>query len=433
MLLTLGKKIALIVGTAVVPTLVVGTLFVADSQMLNPLKADGPTITLDSNIQPELDNTGSGTVTDAKGVTWEYHNASDYASGHVTLNADSYFGVSSSSSYGITAITSVVANFTGDELWLLTSIDGVNWGESEILTSGQAALSANDWRYIRFYNYSSTINIDSVVVGYDCVGVSSSEDLDGAHVENVISTTDNLTYEEETTDLSSSDSTRAVRFTKTNGNSTNFIISFGRTFTVGEIQNKKVEFDIKTSNINYGKTLQLYKNSSSVGSTVDSSKHSSYKITNIVDDWYHVEVPVTCLISTISGYNGGDVPAKNVASKEINAIKINAGNCVIDNLRICGGPQALGIYNNGASFGAGTAYWFKVSWVGKLHSCVITFDNPIAEQISLDDPLLENGSPFYIKGLSAGTVVATATVVCGYNHRTYTISNTLTINEKLSS
>ena len=429
MIIEKGKTFVLMIGAVLLPGMALGAIFAPSKVVLIPSKADGPTITLNSSNQPILSN-GEGTRTDEKGITWEYHNASDYAGGHVQLNSDSYFGISSATNWGITGIGGVTANFSGSELWLLMSVDGVTWSEGEVLTSGTESFIANNWRYIRFYNYSSTVTISSVNISYSCVGQSAPEDVDGANIDNIVSTASALTYDRETVELSPySVGGEAISFTKTGTGSTNAVISFGKTYTVGEIYNRKIEFDMKTSNINYGKTIQMMKNTSSVGSSIDSSKHSSYKVTNIVDDWYHIEVPVTAFVSLISGYDTTDLPAKNLITKEVNAIKINCGTCIIDNLRISCSPCQLGLYNNGTSFSNGGAYWFKISWVGILHSCTMTFsDDTIAEQVPTDDPHIKNGSPFYIRGLSAGTVTVTATLVVGYNHRTQTISNTLTVN-----
>ena len=67
----------------------------------------------------------------------------------------------------------------------------------------------------------------------------------------------------------------------------------------------------------------------------------------------------------------------------------------------------------------------KVSWAGVLHSCTFSFDVPgIAEQEN--DPT--SVIPFYLHGLSSGTVVVTATVVAGYNRSVSTISNVITVN-----
>ena len=118
------------------------------------------------------------------------------------------------------------------------------------------------------------------------------------------------------------------------------------------------------------------------------------------------------------------------ANKEVDRIRLNTSNSVIDNLRIDCIPSnqsdyTLGIYNNGTSFGHGGYYWMKVSWSGILHSCTFTFDVPgIAEQEN--DPT--SVIPFYLHGLSAGQVVVTATLVVGYNRSVATISNTITVS-----
>ncbi len=429
------KKIGLIFGVVVIPSLAVGMVCVASDDLIKPLKASPLQMSLTHDNAPLLNN-HSGTMEDEKGVTWEYSNADDYANGHVSIGHQGYFGVSSTTNWGYTGITSVIATFTSNnELWLLTSADGITWGEEAILTSGVEKALLNSWRYIRFYNWSdnnTSININSVVINYGCSGISSTDDVDGALASNVVSTTDNLTYEEETTDLSPiGDSTTAVRFTKTSTGTTSFFIGFGRTYKFGDIQNAKVEFDMKTSNINYGKTIQLAKGSSGFGSSVDSSKHSAYKCTNIQDDWYHIEVPVAACASTISGYGEKqDIPVKNIENKEIDGVKLNAGSCVIDNLRISGSSCELGIYNNPTWVPAvGEVFWLKVSWVGKLHSCTMTFsDDTLASQVPLTDPNLVNGSPFYINLLSAGTVDVTANLVVGYNRRQVSISKAITIN-----
>ena len=425
-----GKRIALVIGLAVLPAMVMGTILFTSNNVVKRSRATGPSIVLNNTQQPEL-TAGEGTLIDTKGVTWEYHNASSYPSGHVTLNDDSYVGVSSSSAYGITAINSVVATFTGDELWLLTSVDGETWSEGEVLTSGKESTIANMWRYVRFYNYSSTVNIDSVEICYDCSGISAPEDLDSAHLENVLATSGGLTYDRETTEISpNSIGGEAVKFTKTTTSSTTITMGFGKSYKIGQIKNGKVEFDLKTSNINYAKTVQLMKDDSKIGAEVSSNKHTSYIINNIKDDWYHVEVPITALANTISGYKGKDVPKTNFEEQEVNAIKINQGNCTIDNLRISASPCELGTFNDPAyAITAPSPYWFKVSWVGVLHSCTMSFkgDN-IGYQIPTDDPDLANQSPFYIQWTASGTVTVTATIVSGYNHRISTITRTITVS-----
>ena len=387
-------------------------------------------IVLNHSNAPVLVN-GEGTRTDNKGITWEYHNCSNY-SGHVTLNADSYFGISSST-YGITGISDIIANFSGSELWLLKSVDGINWGEDCILENNTSVSTANNYRYIRFYNYSNSINIDSISFNYSCSGISSTEDVDSAKASNVISTSSNLTYTSEYNDISpNSIGGEAVSFTKSDTTKSEIVIGFGKTYKVGPTQNAKVEFDMKTANINYGKTMQLMNGSSTLGSNIDSSKASSYKCTNIENDWYHIEVPIDTFISVISGYNGKDKPHTDVLNKEYNAIKINAGTCVIDNLRITSTQCDLGVFNNPTyKPSVGEVFWLKTTWVGKLYPELVTMtfsDNTLARRIPLDDPLLMNGSPFYIELLGSGSLTITCSITSGYNRAVHTVQHTITIN-----
>lgn len=443
-----GKKIALIVGTVVLPGLVVGSVFVVTNNTFNMSKADTYSITLNNDNQPTLTN-GEGTMTDDKNVTWEYHNASANANGHVTLNSDSYFGVSSITDWGITAIGSVTANFTigsGSEgLWLLKSTDGVEWHECEILTSGQASTGANNWRYIRFYNYQSTVNISSVSVGYSCTGTTSTDDVDSAVLGNVISagpasgSTATLTASQETTSVSpKSAGGEAVRFTKGGSGSTEIVFGFNQSYTLKDVTHQKIEFDIWTTNISYGKTIEVLNTDGSYTSskfTAASGLHASnptdsYVWTSLGNSWYHAELPCTLLYTDISGYNNNDLPSTSNGKKQFNAIRINAGGCVIDNLRVGSSACELGNYNSSTYKPAvNEVLWVKTSWVGKIYpaECNVTFDDDtMAERIPLTDPKLNNGSPFYVKILKSGTIAFTVTVVCGYNHRSQTVTKSIT-------
>ena len=399
--------------------------------MFNRLKADGYNVTLNKNNSPTITN-GDGTYVDERGITWEYHNASNYASGHITLNADGYLGVSSSTAYGFTGIERITTSFSGSELWLLKSVDGIEWHECETLTSGQDTYSANDWRYVRFYNYSSTININSISINYSCSGISATEDVDNAHSYNVIATT-GLDYASETIDISpKSVGGEAVRFTKPGTGSTDLTIGFDRAYTLGETAYSKIEFDINTSNINYGRTIEVLNTDGSYTSTkVNTNNTNSYVWTSLGNNWYHVELPITTIVSLISGYDKKDIPTKNIDKKTFNAIKINAGACIIDNLRIGSSECNLGIYNSSTyQPSIGEIYWVKTSWVGVLYAedVEITFsDDTLARCIPLTDPNLKNGSPFYIELLDSGTLTIYVSVVCGYNHRTQTISKTITV------
>ena len=442
MLFEKGKKAFVVIGSVLLPLTTAGALFFGSSDLLKPSKADGTSIVLDENLQPTLDGSGDGQLLDQKGVKWEYHNAASYPSGHVSIGHQGYFGVSSSTDYGITEILSVTVDFesTDNELWLLKSTDGINWHEEGLLESDTPSTGANNWRYIRFYNWSddnTSIDINSVTISYGCSGISATDDVDLATIDNVISVTSNLTYQTDTVNVSPlGDSTQAITFTKTNTSGTEITLSLGRDYTIGEIKEKKIEFDLKASSVNYGKTFQLIGDSYSTPK-INSNENSGYKIRNIQDDWYHVDVPVSCLVSTNSGYDKKDIPASNIESKKVNRIKINQGNCTIDNLRIGSDSCELGNFNKPEGTGqgqyqpvVGEFFWIKTSWVGILHPelCSMSFsDNTLARHIPVTDPNLKNGSPFYVELLAAGSVTVTVNVVCGYNRRAQTIQKTITI------
>lgn len=458
---SVDKKKAFYITCITIPSLVMGGVFVATSSNNGTFAraSNDKTMVLDSSNSPVL-SSGSGTVTTEKGVIFEYHNALDYASGHVSLTHQGYFGVSSASPYGVTGISNISITFeagsTG-ELWLLNSDDGVIWGEVEMVktpeeTSKTSATSelANDWRYIRFYYHDSnsgSININSLTVSYSCSGTDAKEDVDSAKVSNIIqaTTSSNIEYNAVYDDLSpNSIGGQAISFNKTDTKSSTIGLGFGKIYTIGQIQTSKVEFDMKTSKINYGKSIELTKDATRVGSTIYSNSSSSYKCTNIEGDWYHIEIGVTAFITPLSGYNGNDKPHTDVLNKEINGIKINAGACVIDNLRITSTPGELGNYNNTTQYPpkANTVSWLKTSWIGKLYpdQVVITFlekdkeypdgvvnDDTLAERIPLDDPLLMNGSPFYIRWLKATDVIVSVTIVSGYNRESHQIQKTFTV------
>lgn len=427
-----GKAVGLFIGTVLVPAAVAGSLYVAANNSFTMSKASPYSVKLDNSNSPEIIN-GNAERLDNKNVTWEYHNVLDNSNGHVILNGStgnpSYFGISSSTEWGYTNIEEITVTFSGDELWLLTSVDGIEWSECVTLKSGEMTTEANDWRYVRFYSYQSSISIKSVDIGYGCSSdESAKEDVDAAKAENVISVSSNLTYRKETENISPlSDGGEAVSFTKSGSGGTTIVLGFGRKYLIGDIVEKKIEFDMYTTSQEYGKTLRLMDGSTERGAAIDSSKHSAYKFTKISGAWYHVQVPVSALASKISGYKSQDDPG-SIATKEINGIKINAGTCVIDNLRLTGSPCESGIYNNGKELAINSVYWVKASWVGVLHSATMSFSPNIAEQcIPGVDKNIKNGSPFYIKGKSVGTTTVTITIVCGYDRRVITVTTTLTI------
>lgn len=439
------------ITTVVLQTLAMtGVIFVA-SHHENALFAranNAATIVLNSSNSPTLVD-GEGTIQDSKGVTWEYHNAEDYNNGHVSLDHEGYFGVSENTAYGVTGIEELTVTFeagSSGELWLLNSVDGINWGEVEMLktpeeTSKTSATTSSiaNWRYIRFYYYdtsSDSIDINSLTISYTCTGVDKLEDIDGAKVDNVIASgvSSNLTYEAEYSEISPrSIGGEAVRFTKTDSKSSNLALGFGQVYTFGQIQNAKVEFDMQTTNFNYGKSIVLIKDTATIGSTIWSTQASSYQSYNIEGNWYHIEVAIDAFATPISGYDGNDKPQKDILTKQINGIKINAGSCIIDNLKITSTETELGNYNNTAQYPpkANTVSWLKISFVGILYpeQVQITFGDPgHAERIPLDDPKLTNGSPFYIRWLTTGDITVYVTVVSGYNRQVHTLTKTFTVS-----
>ena len=416
---------------------------------------------LDNTNQPDLTN-GSGTMTDEKGTIWEYYNADDYASGHVSLNHEGYVGISSTTPWGIPGITSITVDYTPvtkGELWLLKSTNGTEWHEVQIIEDSNPVTWTDDWRFIRFYfwddndGHTNSVDIDSININYSCEHpeISATEAVDSALVDNVVSagpssttSTATLTATKETSDISpNSDGGQAIKFTKDGSGGTQITIALNRTYKIGEVRHGKIEFDMKTANINYGKTVQLLGDSYTSGE-ISSNKHTSYKCTNLSGQWYHIEVPITAFGNFVSGYYTNtehtqtkDKPASGLENKQFNRVKINAGACVIDNLRIGSNSCEIGSFNNEASFDNGTISWYKISWVGVLHSCTMTFvtdvpnvdnpDAPIVEQVSRDDSVLINRSPFYMRGLNTGTVTVTATVISGYNRQSHTTSKQFTV------
>ena len=389
------------------------------------------TTTLNNSNSPTL-SSGSGTMVDDKGVTWEYSGCANYASGHITLNHNGYCGVSSSSQYGYTHISKITADFTsseGDELWLLKSIDGTNWSEEQILESNTGVTAVNNWRYIRLYNYSeneNSISINSVQIEFGCLnGKTTTEDVDLANVDNVTNST-GVTYTKETTTLSPAndrDSIEAINIVK-NG-TTNYVdFTLDRIYTVENLYARKVEFDYYHKNNSNKPSLVFISKGVTKGSTQSySGSRTNYKVSNLDPDWWHIEISTSSMVALYVDHGDTATSAPN----GINAIRLITGNCIIDNLRIGLVPSQndneVGLFNNGYSINMSDRiyYWFKVCWYGKLHSCVYTFDSPIAEQD--DSP----NSRFYIKALATGNVTVTATLVVGYNRNTVHVSKQIEI------
>ena len=432
MVLANKKKIFIIAGLTLLPLVMAEVALISSNWSMKPSIAEQETFVLNNDNAPTL-SAGEGTMVDEKNVTWEYHNASDNPSGHVSLGHEGYFGISSSTSWGFTGIQSITVNFTkgtDGELWLLKSTNGTSneWSEVEQLTTGQATTNANGWRYIRFYYYdtnSTTANISFVTITYSCEGISSTDDVDLATVDNVTAITALEAHRETDAISSRGDSTEAVRFTSSGSGTASFTFSLKENdLTVGDIQLGKVEFDFYHADNNTKPGVQIMNNNAGVGTKQDSSK-SCYKVTNVDNYWWHIEVHISAMIPPMSGWNSQEQPIDK--NKPVNGIKIFSGICVIDNLKITYSPSSLGNFNgtNTMKLSDAKPYWFKISWVGTFHSAVFTFNRPIAEQVEMSETVL---SPFYITPLEAGSVEVTATLVVGYNRQVLTIRKSFTIS-----
>ena len=443
MVLANKKKFFIIAGLTVLPLVMAEVALISSRASIKPSKASAYSYPLDNTNSPELTD-GEGTWTDeSRNVTWEYHNASDNPNGHITLNHQGYFGVSSTTTNGITGIESVTASFTkgtNGELWLLSSIDGTNWNEVGQLESSTqfSSILLNNWRYVRFYCYdadSTPISISSVSIGYSCEGTSTLEDVDFAKVTN-IETVSGVSYTRETETLSpnSHGEGEAIRFVKTAaaGAKTYTDFDLGDTYHLSDLKTAKIEFDYyhKDNTTNYKPTIWLLKDGTTLGfEEQQKDSKSNYKVTDIDDDWWHIEFYIFSTVPYLSGYKTENKPVPLYT--EINGFRVGNGTSIIDNLRFSSTPSDLGVFNNSLSFSRSSnkPFWFKICWSGELHSATYAFtfadpENPIAEQVPTSDPNLCNESPFYIKaaGTGTGTFTVTATVIVGYDRQIKTIS-----------
>lgn len=273
-----------------------------------------------------------------------------------------------------------------------------------------------------------------------------------AKLSNVFSTV-NLTVTKEQSIIM--DSTEAIRLTSTTGTSTKdhiVNISLDRDYYLSEIKYFKLEFDYyhryKREQYNKGfPKVQFTINNSVLGSdqggTETCTSISPFVATEIDEDWWHLEYYVFAHMPTMA--KNGDTPI--ALTKKINGIRINdrtmydfngtTAFVIIDNLQFSSEPATrLGIFNRWTGDSAGKFFWFKVAFSGELHSCVLTTsDSSIAvpefdpsDTVSTSYPF-PNGSPFYVRLLSPGTVTITATLELGDNHEIFTISNTITVTQ----
>ena len=217
-------------------------------------------------------------------------------------------------------------------------------------------------------------------------------------------------------------------------------IALDRNYTLDEIKTFKIEFDYyhtekREQNKKGMPKVQLLYNDvgkgSSQGGGQTTNDKSPFICTDIDENWWHLEYFITSLCPYLADHQDSALPL----TQKFNGIKITDTDvydhdgrtafAVIDNLVFGSEPTSrLGLFNRTTSYSVDTYYWFKVAWSGELHSCVITTSDPT---IAIQDTE-STKSPFYIKGLKAGSFTATAILVVGDNRRVLSISNTLTVN-----
>lgn len=260
-----------------------------------------------------------------------------------------------------------------------------------------------------------------------------------AKIENV-SGLSYLTAEKEETITQGSE--EAVRFTNTGGKAARdhvWYINLDKDYNLYDIATYKIEFDCyhtykREQNTKGFPKLQLFYDSTGRGSAQGGddtiTEIAPYVVTNIDEDWWHLEYYITSMCPTICDHQ--DKPQSNYKINRIKFIDRGVydyadvnGWFVIDNLLLTNEPGArLGLFNRTTGDTKGKFFWFKVAWSGELHSCVLTTsDTSLA---IWDDESTK--SPFYVKLLERGQVTVTATLEIGSNHETFTISNTITIN-----
>ena len=278
------------------------------------------------------------------------------------------------------------------------------------------------------------------------------DDIDFAKSSNLLSSTNLSVTKEETITQNSNE---AIRITSTTGTSTKdhiINLNLDRDYYLSEIKYYKFEFDYyhrykREQHTKGFPKVQFTINNSTLGSdqggTDTCTAKSPFVATEIDEDWWHLEYYIFAHMPTLARHS--DTPI--ALTKKINGVRINdrtmydyAGTtafAVIDNMSFSEEPAPrLGIFNRWTSDSAGKFFWFKVAFSGELHSVKLySSDTSVAvpefdptDEVSTSAPF-PNGSPFYFRLLSPGTVRFTAVVEVGANHDVFTItSDTFTVN-----
>ena len=260
-----------------------------------------------------------------------------------------------------------------------------------------------------------------------------------------LSTVSNCSYLTASTETSivspRNESIEAVKFINTAGTQTkshSFNIMFDRDYILDEIKDKKIEFDYYHAQKRQQKgkglpKVQLLYNNSGKGNTQGGGEavndKSPFLLTNIDENWWHIEYFITALCPTMTDHGDTGIPL----SQKINGVKVTddaiydfnstTAFIVVDNAKFCSVPSArLGLFNRTNTFAVNGYYWMKVCWSGELNSCVITSSD---ETVAIHDTD-STKSPFYIKCLKVGTVTITATLTIN-STQILSISNTITV------
>ena len=455
MKITANKRNGILIAIASSLTLIgVVASFVSAKGFLRNLKADIYLAKLNHDNAPTL-TAGEGTMVDEHNITWEYHNASSYANGHVTISNEGYVGVSSTSIYGYTGIDGLTANFTkgtNSELWLLLSYDGDDWFESEMLTSGEETHAADNWRYVRFYCYdpdSNSININSVNFNYVCTGgISGTDDVDYATLSNIRSSK-NLVATEETTIISPASnlknkSTTAVRLTivdSPSDGSRNVVFNIPET-TLDKIKHYSIAFDYyykekRDPNKAPGFPTTKMANAKSESGTGRTKGSPVWSYTELADGWWHIECSVMGMVQLGDNRPTTVIAGITIVDGSIFTYDTEAGPkkgfIVIDNLRLIVSSPKGAVTNNWTSVKINpivdpTAtpkvddrYYIRENYCGYLHSASYEI-----QKISGDEGVTvaqlywsteKTGYNLtYIEGLNPGEIKVKFTYVLGYKH-----------------
>jgi len=273
-----------------------------------------------------------------------------------------------------------------------------------------------------------------------------------AKIENVRNGTNVIITKEENITQNSSE---AIRMTSTTGTSTKdhiININFDRDYYLSEIQFYKFEFDYyhRYKREQYDKgfpKIQFTINNSTLGSDQGGTDYctetSAFVVTEIDENWWHLEYYVFANMPTIARHS--DTPI--ALTKKVNGVRITdrtmydyAGTTafvIIDNMQFSAEPTSrLGIFNRWTGDTAGNYFWVKVAFSGQPHSVKLySSDTSIAvpefdpsDIVSTSYPF-PNGSPFYVQFLKAGTVTITAVLELGDNHEIQTISYTYIVTD----